>query len=1412
MRRTVKHFQTQLVPILVLTIINVLPWLMLKGNTIASVCALAVSVGGEGYEPNIVVVESSAQGQDGEHKEREKQVQAHVQGYQQQQQQQRPLGFVEIDSSPDPILLSGLQGGIVAAASQLELQSGGGGNTEMEVKVAQQTPLEAPSPQNPDTHSTDESTPPVNEPPATGSTTPNRRLINTYYARLSAAPGTEEAKAQHALVREAMLELPGKVTIRHEFGKDEDDVLNVISFKLEENSDGLEEVAALAGVIGIYPVRTRKRPKALPLGSLQRTRPSLESAHNLTGIQMVHKKLGLTGKGIKVGIVDTGVDYKHPALGGCFGPGCKVAYGYDFVGDDYDNSNSEKDTPKPDKDPMDCAGHGTHVAGIVAARNEGSNAMGPQDFVGVAPDVTIGAYRVFGCDGEVSDDVLLAALKAAYRDGMDVVNLSLGGSSGWPEEPFATACSAYIQKGLHIAIANGNDGEEGLFEDGAPATAAGAVAVGSVDNTQFLGPAADVIWQSLDHYGKVTVAVAGPIEGVGTGGELVGRVGMAMGADAADVPLVGFRSDLTYVIYAPSKDPQGCTPYDEAALDRENQVPWPNIVVLLRRGGCTFSDKAKLVANAKLGGLLVYDIIPEQRPLGMAVSGFNVSAAGLSFEDATLLMNALKAKEIDPTLRSSGRKLTARFPSTDQVLKLASGGKISDFSSWGPDARLQYKPDIVTPGGMIYSTFPLAKGGFATLQGTSMASPYMAGIQALFLSKYGKTDPALLLRLLQSTAVVTVKPGSSNGLTSVFQQGGGLVSMERLFAQEPPTIVSPTALYLNDTQFQKLDHDITFINPSVSSGRIWTLVHRPAFSVNGFEDSNHYSPVNQSRLRYSEISARSASMAPSQFQLDPGATGTFRVHIDPPAGLDIQERWLYSGFLEFQCSTSQGASCGSSLVSYGGMHGRLGEIPILNPALTYPALKLDRFLNVDESGKTSSASTPNNNDDEHHVDSDTGKNLSSHKKKKGGDNFKKEHRNFFRDQSERVQVGKGDEDWVQILISINFPTSLLTIEAESVCDNDYGTGSSGDRIRLEIGGFGRSRFQIETEEGLEEAQNIVARVEQHTNEDELPEDMDLELVAQMMERLARSRELAFMPSGLYMPYEGYSRIMVPDVPVEPLSLLRKSHKHGKKAKSKNKPKSGNKKTKKAHKSKSVKKGSFKHQRHHHHGVKSTSGNKKDHDHDSDYKKKKNKDCHHRDKETDELTLHHKKQGGCNDRSRGREGKIKRPVRGPARPCRPPLRFQIRSPTCVPRILGLIPNGFIPWSTRTDSTEGNSFQTFSWMGDLLLQNHDANIELQGGADGLDTGEDMESLAKEVESRERDKKKKHKRKDKGKKPRPDQNTDEIAGGGGGAQSDLTRELPDGRYRLVVKVLKPWGVRGRASDVERWSSPIIVIKRRK
>src|SRR6185295_19062246 len=106
-----------------------------------------------------------------------------------------------------------------------------------------------------------------------------------------------------------------------------------------------------------------------------------------TGANVAQSALGLTGRGVRVGVIDTGVDYDHPDFGGGFGPGFRVEGGFDFVGDDFDNDTV--DTPTPDPDPDDCNGHGTHVAGIIAANG---------GLKGVAPEVTLHAYRVFGCE------------------------------------------------------------------------------------------------------------------------------------------------------------------------------------------------------------------------------------------------------------------------------------------------------------------------------------------------------------------------------------------------------------------------------------------------------------------------------------------------------------------------------------------------------------------------------------------------------------------------------------------------------------------------------------------------------------------------------------------------------------------------------------------------------------------------------------------------------------------------------------------------------------------------------------------------------------------------------------------------------------------------------------------------------
>lgn len=147
------------------------------------------------------------------------------------------------------------------------------------------------------------------------------------------------------------------------------------------------------------------------------------STHIQTGVDRLHKE-GITGKGVTIAIMDSGIDYLHPALGGGFGKGFKVSYGYDFVGDAY-NSNV---TPVPDSDPYtECSAHGTHVAGIVGA-NPGSFGI-----VGVAPDATLKIYRVFGCSGDVATDVGIQASLEIEAQGADIITASIVGGGGWSE-------------------------------------------------------------------------------------------------------------------------------------------------------------------------------------------------------------------------------------------------------------------------------------------------------------------------------------------------------------------------------------------------------------------------------------------------------------------------------------------------------------------------------------------------------------------------------------------------------------------------------------------------------------------------------------------------------------------------------------------------------------------------------------------------------------------------------------------------------------------------------------------------------------------------------------------------------------------------------------------------------------------
>jgi subtilisin family serine protease len=197
--------------------------------------------------------------------------------------------------------------------------------------------------------------------------------------------------------------------------------------------DLMRRIRAAPQVRNIWPARVTRRSvqdkpqvpnTAIPTAQHARVKRQAQSErdfspHVMTQIDKLHAE-GVTGKGFRVAIIDSGVDYTHPALGGCFGPGCLVEAGYDFTGDNYVPGM----TPlQPDDDPMDdCVGHGTHIAGTIAGQLEGNE----YGFVGAAPGAKLAAYRMWGCPSRSTVEIELAAFARAVEDGADIISFSDG--------------------------------------------------------------------------------------------------------------------------------------------------------------------------------------------------------------------------------------------------------------------------------------------------------------------------------------------------------------------------------------------------------------------------------------------------------------------------------------------------------------------------------------------------------------------------------------------------------------------------------------------------------------------------------------------------------------------------------------------------------------------------------------------------------------------------------------------------------------------------------------------------------------------------------------------------------------------------------------------------------------------------
>ncbi|MEW5799870.1 MAG: S8 family serine peptidase [Bacteroidota bacterium] len=213
---------------------------------------------------------------------------------------------------------------------------------------------------------------------------------------------------------------------------------------------------------------------------------TLEKSIPQIGADQVWQSFGNQGSGVKVGIIDTGIDYLHPALGGGIGSTFKVVGGFDFV--------------NGDSDPMDDNGHGTHVAGIVSANS--------QSMKGVAPQSKLYAYKVLNENGNGMESDIISAVEMVVdpnndgdtSDHMDIVNMSLGSDGGTPFDASAVAVNNASKLGVLFVVAAGNAGYgnpvpgkennyyyNGSATIGSPGTAELALTVGAVDSLDQLG-------------------------------------------------------------------------------------------------------------------------------------------------------------------------------------------------------------------------------------------------------------------------------------------------------------------------------------------------------------------------------------------------------------------------------------------------------------------------------------------------------------------------------------------------------------------------------------------------------------------------------------------------------------------------------------------------------------------------------------------------------------------------------------------------------------------------------------------------------------------------------------------------------------------------------------------------------------
>ncbi|WP_430457832.1 S8 family serine peptidase [Rheinheimera sp.] len=433
-----------------------------------------------------------------------------------------------------------------------------------------------------------------------------------------------------------------RVRVTGQFGQLENAL--TVSIATANRQQIVEQLAQLPGVKAVYP-------EQLVRAYLTQSVPKINAPKVW---EMQRDGLPIKGTGIRVAVLDSGVDYTHEALGGCFGAGCKVAGGYDFVGND--------------SDPMDVFGHGTHVASIIAGE---SATIG-----GVAQKASIYAYKVLGDNGYGSTFNILAALEKALdpdgnpltRDGAQIINMSLGHDGRDPQDPVVVAVNNVAKAGVLVVVAAGNSGPN-TETIGSPGVAAGALTVANTEKNDQVsysssrGPGVAGAW-----FKPELAAPGSDIYAAIPGNKYAHKSGTSMAAPhvaGAAALLLQAEPELT-VAQLKQRLVQNTTPLSENLWD--HGTGRLNVLEAMRNSLTTDQDflylgrvNAADFSNQGIRRVTVQNTSPQSVEVSLRVKGAPAFLTA-TLDNSTLNLAAGEAKTIELNYRVDPEKVPADPP------------------------------------------------------------------------------------------------------------------------------------------------------------------------------------------------------------------------------------------------------------------------------------------------------------------------------------------------------------------------------------------------------------------------------------------------------------------------------------------------------------------------------------------------------------------------------------------------------------------------------------------------------------------------------------------------------------------------------------------------------------------------------